>query len=480
MSLLSSHLVLLVAFVTVVSLCGAEEVEKELETVPISQEGHDQNTEKKKTEDPAAFCNSYTSCETCGRTRGKCGWCYSSDTCEPGTKKGPSKDAGYYCLPDHWVVGKKQCKTCSAATTHAECVKANEDGCGWCASTGDPTGPGVCKVGDVYGPFHSEAVCEGEWSSLSFKTSWAKKEDKKKEATCPCWVQDNILGNNSLRTMHSVFGPRSAPYWTNHKYSADPPGGFYSYVFPLDKAELYGPLGELALATRDVAAKNIASTNERATIKQRSRFAEIWAHNRPPKSGHQMHYDSVDEGKDGIRNPIATSIYYLSERVGGPTVVTDRYQGQHTLRTPRSPKNNGWLCFPKLNRLSTIDGRVYHGVVSGKPFPKPDEDDIFQRRVTVMIAIWETIKLRDEATWGAARPFPVVKDGVTRTLLKFHPDSNALKDMHQSWAAPLVQSPPDESPKDGEKRGDTVEPEALGDKWEAYVQQANAAPEQYN
>ena len=36
--------------------------------------------------------------------------------------------------------------------------------------------------------------------------------------------------------------------------------------------------------------------------------AEWWCHSRPHSSGHQMHFDSDDEGIGGVRNPIISTV----------------------------------------------------------------------------------------------------------------------------------------------------------------------------
>lgn len=64
---------------------------------------------------------------------------------------------------------------------------------------------------------------------------------------------------------------------------------------------------------------------------------------------------------DGVRNPIVSTVLYLSEGVGGPTLVTTQHL-QDTMLAAR-----GWLAFPKLNRLVAFDGSYLHGVVPGRP-----------------------------------------------------------------------------------------------------------------
>ncbi|KAF6257420.1 hypothetical protein COO60DRAFT_1227496 [Scenedesmus sp. NREL 46B-D3] len=154
-----------------------------------------------------------------------------------------------------------------------------------------------------------------------------------------------------------------------------------------------------------------------------AQYAEFWAHCRRHSSGHQLHYDSDDEGQGGVRNPIFTSILYLApntanpnssssstgadakpeasengsmaqqqqqqlqqERpsfVGGPTLVTDQLLGG-----PLATK--GWLAYPATNRFIMFDGKYLHGVIPGRgPSPAPDA-----RRTTLMMAFWKELKCR--------------------------------------------------------------------------------------
>jgi hypothetical protein len=106
-------------------------------------------------------------------------------------------------------------------------------------------------------------------------------------------------------------------------------------------------------------------------------------------AGHQLHYDSDDEGQGGVRNPIFTSVLYLAPNtattrntssntsedapngavsssssakqqpeqqpfVGGPTLVTDQLLGG-----PLATK--GWLAYPATNRFTMFDGKYLHG-----------------------------------------------------------------------------------------------------------------------
>jgi hypothetical protein len=112
-------------------------------------------------------------------------------------------------------------------------------------------------------------------------------------------------------------------------------------------------------------------------------------------AGHQLHFDSDDEGQGGIRHPIITAIVYLSDNthaapnnttsrpdssssdssshctawgpskaascscsgqswVGGPTLMTDQVLGGPLA-------SQGWLAYPATNRVVFFDGRYLHG-----------------------------------------------------------------------------------------------------------------------
>ena len=87
-------------------------------------------------------------------------------------------------------------------------------------------------------------------------------------------------------------------------------------------------------------------------------YVEWWAHCRPHCDGHQLHFDSDNEGKGEVRNPIVSSVIYLtSSGVGGPTLVTTQ-----KLRDSSLPAN-GCLITPKENQIGFFDGSLLHGVI---------------------------------------------------------------------------------------------------------------------
>ena len=83
------------------------------------------------------------------------------------------------------------------------------------------------------------------------------------------------------------------------------------------------PSGEGETAERTLE-KEIVTPEEEPRIEDAT-AAEWWAHCRPHGSGHQMHFDSDDEGMGGvIRHPICSAIVFVTGGVGGPTLVTDQ------------------------------------------------------------------------------------------------------------------------------------------------------------
>jgi hypothetical protein len=231
----------------------------------------------------------------------------------------------------------------------------------------------------------------------------------------PCRILDCSLSAPELECLQSVFLDPNESYWTFHKYCVEPPSPYVSYIIPLQNSVArldreflrlhYGSLGCVILRVLDHIQQWKPSVVEQATT------CELWAHNRPNTTGHQLHFDSDNEGLESIRHPMLTAILCLSEHgtvhtgCGAPTLLTTQRLAS------RQPSDRGWLAFPKPNRLILMDGRVLHGVIPGKrpnprdpnhPFPTASQN----RRVTVMLAFWKRIRVRDEPTPGAARPFP--------------------------------------------------------------------------
>lgn len=216
---------------------------------------------------------------------------------------------------------------------------------------------------------------------------------------CVCAI-DGALAPPLLACMQDCLGP-SARFWQDTGYAGGDVG-YFSYVHALgapaalDAPAAVSSMDELIETVRQLILPHFPEV-------ARARRAEWWAHNRAHSGGHQLHFDSDDEGRGGVRNPIASTVLFLSA-AGGPTLVTQ----QSLASTALAP--HGWLAYPRENRLVAFDGRLLHCVIPGRAAFATD-----RRRITVMIAFWRDIRTRDPpaaahgasaSALGPARSFP--------------------------------------------------------------------------
>merc|ERR1740139_17980 len=201
-------------------------------------------------------------------------------------------------------------------------------------------------------------------------------------------VADDALPLGMLEQLQGALAP-SSPFWRAHGYCCGT-SPFFSYVHHLDEPPRCGFDRVLA-----VLHARVCSAFPQAAF---AKHAEWWAHCRPHGTGHQLHFDSDDEGRDGVRNPIVSSALYLTSDIGGPTLVTDQAIGSSRLAL------RGWATLPHTNRLLMFNGKYLHGVIPGRGcVPTGDPS---RRRVTLMVAFWPTIRERTNPEPVAARPFP--------------------------------------------------------------------------
>jgi hypothetical protein len=234
----------------------------------------------------------------------------------------------------------------------------------------------------------SHHVLDYRLASSSYRRT--TKTPKKNIAPPPCAIYDDFLQTRELQHLESIFADPKANYWSNHNYQVEPPSPYFSYIIPLNKATSYGFIGKLIQKVW-----TSPDLNKQFSSLKTATMVELWAHNRPHASGHQMHFDSDDEGRGGvIRNPIVSTIIYITADAGGPSLITNQRLSSTDLAT------KGWLAHAKAQRFVAFDGSVLHGVVPGKGVSKGG------RRVTLMFAFWKNIQIRKEVTPGSARPFP--------------------------------------------------------------------------
>lgn len=212
-------------------------------------------------------------------------------------------------------------------------------------------------------------------------------------------VKDEALPAGMLAQLQRAFSP-SSPFWSAHNYrSGDRASPFFSYVHHLDRPPRTAFDRVLA-----VLHAHVSAAFPHAKLAKR---AEWWAHCRPHGTGHQFHFDSDDEGRGGVRNPIVSSALYLTGGIGGPTLVTDQPI------TGTGLAERGWATLPHTNRCLMFDGRYLHGVIPGRdvaPTGAPSH------RISMMVAFWPEIRERTSREPVAARPFPYgpVADGAAQ------------------------------------------------------------------
>jgi hypothetical protein len=170
------------------------------------------------------------------------------------------------------------------------------------------------------------------------------KSQKKKNGVPPCIILDEFLSGQELAHLRSIFASPTADYWTSHKYSVEPPSPYFSYIVKIPKKQKNGGNGSGDPADNGFLYKlidkiwNCHHLRTKFPDLARAHFVEMWAHNRPHASGHQLHFDSDNEGLGGdIRNPIISTILYLTtededcvdgdinnSRCGGPSLITNQ------------------------------------------------------------------------------------------------------------------------------------------------------------
>jgi len=126
----------------------------------------------------------------------------------------------------------------------------------------------------------------------------------------------------------------------------------------------------------------------------KAQFCEWWTHMRVHNNYHQLHFDTDNEGINGLRNPVLTVALFLCSDAGGPTLVTSQAKDE-VHKTYHSA--HGWLAYPKVNRLVAFPN-LLHGVLPGKGRVDPN-----LRRHTLMISFWENVDRRPWDGPGSTR-----------------------------------------------------------------------------
>ena len=234
---------------------------------------------------------------------------------------------------------------------------------------------------------------------------------------------DNVLQNDVLEKMHSFFSPNSQ-FWTFHNYDEFESTGYFSYLYNVDQ----DPSNFVEQVINSIFVLLKRKFPQKAS---RIKKAEWWAHCRPHCMGHQMHYDSENEGKGTVRHPILSTVLYLSSNnIGGPTFVTNQ------LLTDQTLANRGWMVFPQQNRLAVFDSNYLHGVVPGQGVTR----DASARRITFMIGFWDDIEAIESPGHGASRNLPPVGTDADSWLQDIQIDTSIIGD--QLLLHPVEAEPP--------------------------------------
>jgi hypothetical protein len=187
-------------------------------------------------------------------------------------------------------------------------------------------------------------------------------------------IVDSALPPSMHAHLLNVFGPTSS-FWREHDYHS-PQCGYFSYLHPLRSSppELHGKttLDSIIAHVHKLVCEQFPAARD-------AKYAEWWAHCRRHSKGHQLHFDSDNEGETRAggapRHPIVSTVLFLT-LAGGPTLITNQYLASDRLA------DQGWLIHPRENRLAMFDGSVLHGVIPGRSFCPPanaNSPDALQR-----------------------------------------------------------------------------------------------------
>jgi len=279
---------------------------------------------------------------------------------------------------------------------------------------------------------------------------------------------DSVLPEAYLRRMQHIFRP-SAPFWSEHDYdfysNCSRRVGYFSYLYPFRdrvannvveqvidivyKTVINQLEGEAQVEQKQGSRGSRSKTACLRALKNGATQAEWWVHSRPHTSGHQFHFDSDETalyGGDQAQHPIASCIIYLSEGVGGPTVVTNQTLASTSLAS------YGFLMHPQENRLAVFDATFLHGVIPGKGLcPAAVQQELAddaggsggvpscppRRRLSFMVGFWRKINAKDRGPGcpGPGQPFPETSSNSSSSDVLNHtytwPDE--VKDMLPSW-----------------------------------------------
>jgi hypothetical protein len=152
------------------------------------------------------------------------------------------------------------------------------------------------------------------------------EEKEVEESSAYLRVTDGVLSTNTLSHLQHIFRP-SSPFWSEHQYSlianSSRTAGYFSFVYDLRELPsnsieqvicvLFEKVKEMfpSIKNDKNKIKNYSKIENKSSISSRKKkevedvvrgegeecvYAEWWVHTRPHSSGHQLHFDSDNEG----------------------------------------------------------------------------------------------------------------------------------------------------------------------------------------
>jgi len=230
-------------------------------------------------------------------------------------------------------------------------------------------------------------------------TTKSKKKPKKMPTSKACEhaeIVDGALPDSQLSLMKEVFcaWDEEEDYWVSNRYHEA--SRFISWSHKLGGPPKNG-VEQVMWRIRELAERQFPDRMKDVGA------VEWWAHSRPPKSGHWMHFDSANDNKGGRATPCMSSVLFLSEGPFPPTLVTDELHTSNDTTSEMSPDTTAWLVHPKENRLLLFDGTAMHAVIPGDPHPGPRAG----RRVTFMCVFWpKGVFCAQQSDGTERRPLP--------------------------------------------------------------------------
>jgi len=256
---------------------------------------------------------------------------------------------------------------------------------------------------------------------------YGEEKELKEGETAPLRAFDNSLPPEALKYLHKILDKE---FFKEHTYNAATGSsdtcGFFSYLHKLDGNH---PMDRLFHLVQQSMIPYFPSVTK-------AKLCEWWTHRRPHSAYHQLHFDSDNEGINGLRNPVLTVVLFLSDGAGGPTLVTNQekdsvHKTYHTA--------HGWICYPKENRMIAFPNYL-HGVLPGKGNVSSEI-----KRHTLMLSFWEDVPKRDWDGPGATRAVSECPLPWTQRALDASTDIVHILKQKEGWA--LTEVPPLVVPK---------------------------------